>query len=248
MIKLLTKKLLSLAGLQIVKTPHKGIDVCQDIMDFLPGLDIKVIFDVGANIGQSAKLYRFWFPDSGIYCFEPSKRNFRFLKDNVNTLNNVHSYNIALGAEVGVGIMSETEGLGVMDKLTKIGSVDGRAENSDLQINIETIDTFCQKESVERINYLKIDTEGHDLEVLMGASMMLKEELIDVLEVEVGMNPGNDWHVPFEKIKDFLGKFRYYPFGFYDQVHEWPENKNILRRANVVFIAEKISNRNGPGK
>ena len=47
-----------------------------------------------------------------------------------------------------------------------------------------TIDEFCQKENIEKIDLLKIDTEGHEEHVLKGAYKTLKK-IIDVIYVEV---------------------------------------------------------------
>ena len=41
-------------------------------------------------------------------------------------------------------------------------------------VDVTTIDLFCAEHRIERINLLKIDTEGHDLDVIRGASNMLR--------------------------------------------------------------------------
>jgi hypothetical protein len=102
------------------------------------------------------------------------------------------------------------------------------------------IDAFSKKNKIERIDFLKIDTEGGDLDVLKGAENMLKSQKIDFVQVEAGMNPDNNHHVPFECLKSFLEKYNYYLFGIYDQVNEWPSEEPHLRRTNSVFVSRKI--------
>jgi len=51
-------------------------------------------------------------------------------------------------------------------------------------VNIETIAQFCQDREIRRINFLKVDTEGYDLEVLKGAEEILDEGRIDFVQVE----------------------------------------------------------------
>jgi hypothetical protein len=132
--------------------------------------------------------------------------------------------------------MEVNKNIGVMSRLRTL-SGDSPSSNGDNELTkITTITEFCKEHSIEKINYLKIDTEGHDLEVISGAENLLKEKKIDIIEVEAGMNPMNDWHVSYQSIQEKLALYEYYPFGFYEQVHEWPTNQKILRRANVAFI------------
>lgn len=108
------------------------------------------------------------------------------------------------------------------------------------EVTLETLDEFCREHQVERINYLKIDTEGSDFEVLKGAVRMLAEQRIDVVEVEAGMNSRNKRHVPFQVFTRFFEERNYFLFGVYEQVNEWPTRQPHLRRTNPVFISEKV--------
>src|SRR3990170_1501252 len=107
-------------------------------------------------------------------------------------------------------------------------------------VDIVTLDEFCHTKRIDQINYLKIDTEGGDLEVLKGAVNMLTEQRIDLVEVEAGMNPSNNRHVPFEALKEFLESHRYFLFGIYEQVNEWPTREPHLRRTNPLFISHRM--------
>ena len=234
--KLKIKRLLLKMNIQLVKAPHKGLDICQDIIRFLPEIDIKVIFDVGANVGQSASEYAFWFPNASIYCFEPSKENFSKLRRNIASHNRTVAFQLALGSVSGTGIMETNNNIGVMSRLTPLKEDPPVSDEDNELTKITTINELCKEQKIDRINYLKIDTEGHDLEVITGADELLNEKRIDIIEVEAGMNPMNDWHVSYQSIQEKLASYGYYPFGFYEQVHEWPTGKRILRRANVAFI------------
>jgi hypothetical protein len=108
------------------------------------------------------------------------------------------------------------------------------------QVDLETLDDLCASQKVTHIDYLKIDTEGGDFNVLSGATAMLAKQQIDTVEVEAGMNVGNKRHVPFEKLKAFFEDRNYFLFGIYEQVNEWPAKQPQLRRTNPVFISEKL--------
>jgi len=49
---------------------------------------------------------------------------------------------------------------------------------------VETLDDIAAKEGVEYIDFLKIDTEGHELAVLSGASRLLREHRIGYIQFE----------------------------------------------------------------
>jgi hypothetical protein len=104
-------------------------------------------------------------------------------------------------------------------------------------VDIVTLDAFCVARGIDRISFLKVDTEGGDLDVLRGAERLLAEQRIDVVQVEAGMNPGNERHVPFETLKAYLESHHYHLYGIYEQVGEWPLGEPQLRRTNPVFIS-----------
>ncbi len=62
-----------------------------------------VIFDCGANIGLATLFFKWLYPASEIYAFEPDRDTFVILKRNVeeNHLTRVHLYNVALSDKTG---------------------------------------------------------------------------------------------------------------------------------------------------
>jgi hypothetical protein len=67
----------------------------------LPFLEASAIFDVGANVGQSARKFSKYFPNSEIYCFEPLSETCRVLQREIGARSNVHTFKLALGARSG---------------------------------------------------------------------------------------------------------------------------------------------------
>ena len=105
-------------------------------------------------------------------------------------------------------------------------------------VHVCSLDDFCSHHEIENIDYLKIDTEGYELQVLQGAERLLQSGMIRFIELEAGMNPDNDRHTPMELIKDHLEKRDYRLFGIYEQINEWPTSEPWLRRTNLVFMAK----------
>ena len=218
--------------------PH-GISIVSDIARRFPNYRVNIIFDVGANVGQSASMYITSYPSSTVFCFEPIAETYQELKLNMQGKNQISCFQLAFGASEGKGCMT-SEGTSTMNCLVDENTISDSNVGKTEWVDISTLDDFCRANEIDHISYLKIDTEGGDLDVLKGAQNMLITKSVDLLEVEAGMNPNNKHHVPFESLKNYLEKHGYFIFGIYEQVSEWPENKPHLRRTNTVFISDKM--------
>lgn len=229
-----------LANVHIYRDVPRGVDVAIDIAASFPTYRIDMVFDVGANVGQSAKRFLDDFRESNIYCFEPVSETFRRLQDYLNGNDRVHCFQLALGSSSGKEKMV-LQGNSTMSFL--LGRSKELPSNEDVTteyVDIVTLDEFCSARTIVKINYLKIDAEGEDLEVLKGADNMLGEQQIDFVQVEAGMNPGNKRHVPFETLKDYLESRDYFLFGIYEQVSELPTKEPHLRRTDPVFVSRRM--------
>lgn len=211
--------------------PH-GIYLARDIKRLLPDLPMQRIFDVGANQGQTAIQCAIAFPKARIDSFEPISSTYAELIRNVARRKNVHCHNLALGSEVGEANM-------ITDRQSEHSRIDASGTTS---VKTSTVDQFCNDHAIKRINLLKIDTEGHDLEVLHGAQKMLGDQSADLLEVEVGMNHDNNLHVHFQEFMNYLIPLEYQLFGIYEQQHEWKTGAPNLRRANFAFVSRRAIN------
>lgn len=214
--------------------PH-GIDPFHDLCRAVPSWNPKIMFDVGANVGQSAAVYATRFPEAKVLSFEPAATTFQQLMKATARFPNIKCFNLGFAARPSEGRLMRGEHSD-LDRLVP-SPTDGKTSEP---VKLEAIDTFCEANKVARIDYLKIDTEGGDLEVLRGAEGMLGSGKIAVIEVEVGIGLDNELHVPLQEIRQHLELRNYHIFGFYDQVGEWKRRLPHLRRANVAFIANHI--------
>ena len=218
----------------------RGINVFSDIETWLPNYRINEIFDVGANIGQSAKKFYDLFPHCSIFCFEPILETFCQLKLNCHEIKQIRCFQLALSSSEGKGVMI-SDGTSTMNRFLDESTVcSNNIEAQTEQVETVTLDHFCRSMHVKHINYLKIDTEGRDLDVLKGARDMLSNQRIDFIQVEAGTNPNNKYHVPFEILKSFLERHAYYLFGIYNQREEFFTQEPHLRRTNPVFISTAL--------
>jgi FkbM family methyltransferase len=208
----------------------------QDIQRGLPRTKIECVFDVGANVGQTVALIRSGFPHCPIYAFEPVVASYLKLLEATASDELTRCFNLALSSKPGESAIT------AKDTVTNNRLVRKHVPGTQ-KVQLETGDRFCNEHSIDRISFLKIDTEGHDLNVLRGFRAMLFRETIDILEVECGMNPTNRLHVPLTDMISFLASFNYHMFYVYEQVPE-RRGPRYLRRANVVFISSATADLN----
>jgi len=147
---------------------------------------------------------------------------------------------LAISADEGQGILhvtrtSSTSFLDRGDGTQPVATDEIVAQQS---VEVETLDAFCRRKGIDRIDYLKIDAEGSDLDVLCGAEHLLQSGTVQIVECECGMHPGNKVHVPSEAIKAHLEARNCRVFGLYEQSSEWLERKPFLRRINALFLLD----------
>jgi FkbM family methyltransferase len=233
-----------ITGTRVFRTLPRGIDLFGDIRNCLPRAKVSTVFDVGANVGQSAKEFVKNFPDSQIYCFEPVEEVYRKLQAELRSHTNVRTFQFALGARAGQRQMV-LQGPPEMNFLQPEGADLSVYDEADLeQVSLQTLDDFCQKQGITHIDFLKIDTEGADLDVLKGTESMLDSQEVDIIQVEAGANWQNQRHVGFEYFSKFMAQRDYCLFGIYEQVNEWPTEAPNLRRMNPIFISDRIVKEN----
>ena len=240
-IKKKTKSLFEkVTGLTFYRKLPFGLDVLGDIKSRMQDYDFRVCVDVGANKGQTAKYMREHFPEASIYCFEPIKDTFDLLQKKTQGLR-LSYHNLALGAEkeeVEVKVDVENRN-STRNTLIEENTVHDPSEVKAETVKVTTLSSFCKEHNISKIDYLKIDTEGYDLEVLKGATDLLETASIAVVQAEVSMNPNNTFHVDFVEVKEFLENYKYVLFGIYEQKQQ--RGTPMLRRSNVVFIAEALT-------
>lgn len=177
--------------------------------------DDAVIFDVGANIGSICLPLANVLSKSTVYAFEPT--NFAFqkllknlelnphLKDRVfpvqTFVSEEHTENSTLQAFASWRIDGKEDGA------EKIHSVHGGTQKTTTNRQIK-IDEFVKENNISRLDYLKIDTDGHELYVLRGAKETLlkfKPTIVfEVMNYELASQG-----LTFGDLEDFLKPLNY---------------------------------------
>lgn len=158
------------------------------IKDKLKKSDQLVIFDVGANVGLYTILLNEVFSEhSNIFSFEPSKKTFNKLGLNTNHIKKRNLYNFGFGNSNTFSTLyynQEESGLASVYE-RRLDHFNIKMDLKE-EIEIKTIDSFCEENNIVQINFLKLDVEGHELSVLRGAKKMLNNHKIDFIQFEFG--------------------------------------------------------------
>jgi FkbM family methyltransferase len=175
------------------------------------------IFDVGANIGQTANYFIDHFPKAEIYCFEPVKATYAELVSNINH-SKIRSFNEGLGATIQNPTIHKNNSTGSSSLKTD----DGRFLETEV-VQINTGENFCSQNQIRDIDLLKMDVEGYELEVLKGFGPMLKTN-VKMIYSEVGFDKHDLYKTYISDLLEFTIDSGFIATGFYEP-YRWGKGK-----------------------
>jgi FkbM family methyltransferase len=153
------------------------------ILRALSHFPILVVFDVGANIGAWTKTARKTFPRAAIHSFEICDKTYETLCKNMGAVPGVQCVNLGLGDREDKVKLHYYE---QFPALTTVFDYPHGLPSIEVAAEVTTGDKYCEANSIDRIDFLKIDVEGMDHLVLGGFSGLLKRGAIDVIQFEYG--------------------------------------------------------------
>jgi len=221
-----------------VSTLPVGTDLYVDIHRRIGIGSFKTMFDVGANIGQTWEWFRDNESNAIIYCFEPVSATFSDLKEKTKNDTKCITENIALGGhpcEKKIKIFSGNSALNSLRDDVMNNDSNAKEET----IIVDTLDNYCRRKSIDKIDFLKIDTEGYELNVLEGAENMLESARIAFVFCEVGFLRRNNRNTYLADVTEWLANKNYHFFGLYQLV----SNGQNIEFGNALFVHKDILNR-----
>lgn len=177
-------------GRTIARSPLPN-SLTAELRTLLVGLSISHVLDVGAHRGGFARRLRTDVGYRGtITSFEPSPRHYRVLLDVASGDPKWSAMNLALGAQAGLAEFHQFNGDGQFDSLRPLGPHAGEYADLSLEQTIvvptRRLDSVWPELGVAAAEtFLKVDTQGFDLEVLAGAGEVLTQFPAVLLEVAV---------------------------------------------------------------
>jgi len=132
------------------------------------------VLDIGANIGMTALALSQICPRGQVAAIEPNPHTFQYLRRNVAEADsgNIKIFNFALGSREGIALMQgHPRNLAcsfIADKYRILAS-----DHFSHKIMVKRLDeVFCEL-SLNRLDFMKVDVEGFELEVFAGAKEIL---------------------------------------------------------------------------
>lgn len=167
----------------------------------------KCAVDVGANVGLHTVRFDKMF--DSVVSFEPASLNFSCLQKNIEKCRNVEIHNIGLGESIEtleIKLPADSQNYGLFSL------VDYENYQNDVikeQVSISTLDSFSLAPDL-----IKIDTQGFEIPVLMGAkNTLINYKPVLIIEIE------NKKEI--EKYKNIMSTFGYYNFTRISKDYIW---------------------------
>lgn len=199
--------------------------------------DINTVFDVGAHVGAWSLQFARQFPEATYHLFEPRLAFDEETKSRCehNASNYRHRLiEDAVGREKGSAQFFVQGNQGVGSSLL-LPQEQNRERIVD--VNVITIDDYVEENSIETIDFLKMDIQGGELAALQGADAALKRTKYLFLETWLVSSYGQQTPHMFE-IFDCLRKYGIFPLDFFGG-HRSPSG--LLSHVDVVYINANLS-------
>ena len=206
-----------------------GVELLHDARILLHDVPAPILFDVGANIGQTTQAMLDAFRTPQIYAFEPSPSTVESLRRAVGNRLGVTVEALAMGDAEGALPFHVTQDYSVNDSLL---TPTWNAGGSVVEVRVDTIDNYCSSNGIESISLLKIDAQGYDLHVLRGARRMLDNRRIKLFSREANFDPMYTGQATLRDLLAFADEVGYKLVGFYELTYV----KNRLTYLDILFF------------
>jgi FkbM family methyltransferase len=165
-----------------------------------------IVIDGGANIGLFSLLASHLTPKGRVYAFEPARVTSTALRKNTRECMNIEVLAQGLGDKARKAEMIVHGGFPSGSTVSDSGMPQFGAEEGDLvaeEISITTIDDFAKERNLDRVDFIKVDAEGYEKQILRGARETIQrfrpilsvsayhfpDDKTDIVELVEGITP-----------------------------------------------------------
>jgi len=194
-----------------------------NVYSFVVNKKNPVIFDVGANAGQSIVRYKRLFPNSIIHSFEPLENEYNNLLLKYKNDNSVIINNFALGEKIEkkdfyISVIRTNSSFQktkskaaefYLENFMKTNKIDPKTEyvTKIKKVEVQTLDSYCERNNINTVDILKIDTPGHEDKVIAGCTNLLSVKTgINIIETDIIFDKVFERSISFFDIEQYIIK------------------------------------------
>lgn len=204
-----------------------------------------IIFDVGANVGVYSQFVKEAMPEAVLYSFEPHPLTYKRLQK-VAEKYKFTAINAALDSITGSSMLFDyatADGTSHASLHNSVITEFHDSQASSVPIKTLSLDDFMIDHKIDKIDLLKIDTEGNEYPVLLGAANAIKDHRIGMIQFEF-----SELNIASRNfMKDFYDLLQGYEFyrlvpGKLYHLGKYNASKyEIFQFQNIVAISERYS-------
>jgi FkbM family methyltransferase len=228
--KTLTKSLFRLCGLDIKRAPRF------EPYEWLRGMNIRTILDIGANTGQFASQVNRLLPDATLYSFEPLEDCYNELLKKMEHVPKFNAFNFALGdkngqAQIYKNAYTPSSSLLPMEELHK-RAFSFATHTTAQNINVKRLDDILDELDVIKNIMVKIDVQGFEDRVILGGKSLIS--VASILIVETSFRPLYKGQVLFGPLYDMLRQLGFEYMGSEEPLRN-PNDGSILQCDSIFY-------------
>jgi len=197
----------------------------------------KIIFDVGANFGDTVLQYHNLFPGAAIYAFEPFPSTYEAMVQKTKHIDKLHPNLCALSDHAGKSVFYVNKNVDTNSLLPSQNmglSSDAQVQQQGIiDVKLVTIDSFCLENNIGEIDILKLDIQGGELDALKGAARLLGQKKIKLIYAESYFRPQYVNQPLLYDIAKYLQQYNYQLQDIYNPIY----GKGNIVWCDVIFMA-----------
>lgn len=211
------------------------LDECENLQNFVfpKILQKRVCLDIGANIGNHSLFFSNFFEK--VISFEPDPITYRVLSLNVDNIVNIETENIgASDRKRQVTVRHNVSNIGGT-KIEKDRHIFTDSGDILVKFNLDWLDEFLPKEILSKVDFIKIDIEGHEIFALTG----LKHTLMSFGPVIAFECLGEEINNKTTPVIDLLKSYGYpyfYEFARKGKLNTLPKRFRVLAKVSRVIF------------
>ena len=217
--------------------------------------DPLVIFDIGACEAEDSIRYNLLFRNATIFSFEPLPENFNkcILNITKKSYYRIKPFQLALSNRNGVAKFYVSSGSpegqnnsdwdygnkssSLYSPDTSFRKIEWLKFNKEIEVKTQTISSFCIDHSIERVDFIHMDVQGAELDVLKGAGNKIRSIKAIWLEVEnVSMYKGQPLKKDIERFMKESNFIKIIDTAFGDSGDQLYYNSSYYSKFNIFII------------